>query len=109
MYVLGVVGTLSFSLITFDVEPRYFAWWQYGYLALIMIALVIVGIIVFCYGYFDTKLWLWAQGKKDQAREVIRRIYRNPGSVPQDALLASQETLRACETTKPMWLGFSES
>lgn len=108
MYVLGMLVTLTFSLITFEVKAPYLEWWQYAYILLILLVAALGAVILLCYGYFDTKLWLWAEGRKTQAREVIRRIYRNPGSVPREATLSSREVQWEQETKKPLWLGFSE-
>lgn len=109
MYVVGVVATLSFSRITFEVsQPPYMKWWQYAYLLLMTLTIIIVAVIVSCYRGFDTKLWLWSKGRRSQAREVIRKIYRNPGSVPSEATFAHLEVSGINETNKPRWLGFSD-
>mmetsp|Transcript_15684 Transcript_15684/g.28599 ORF Transcript_15684/g.28599 Transcript_15684/m.28599 type:complete len:466 (-) Transcript_15684:29-1426(-) len=107
MFVLGVVGTLTFSQITFEYDSVYLEWWQYAYIILIALSLILGGIILSCYRYFDTKLWLWSHNRKSQAREVIRRIYKNPGSVPQEATLITREVSGSMETKKPLLLGLT--
>jgi hypothetical protein len=108
MWILGIFTTLTFSLMTFKVHSPYLQWWQYGVLMLVLLALIVVAVILLFYRYFDSRMWLWVRGRKHQAREVMRRILRNPGRVPEEAAFVNSEVDKEFETRKPLLLGFSE-
>lgn len=109
MWVLGMVSTLTLSVLTFQFTSPVLQWWQYALIGLVTIACVIVVVIRVCYRDFDTVMWLLSKGKKHQARDVIRKIHQNPGLVPQEASFWNFELTELQSTKKPLLLGISKS
>mmetsp|Transcript_33911 Transcript_33911/g.59112 ORF Transcript_33911/g.59112 Transcript_33911/m.59112 type:complete len:414 (+) Transcript_33911:1176-2417(+) len=105
MWVLGMVTTLTLSIMTFQHTSPGLAWWQFAFIGLIIVALVMALVIRKCYKKFDTILWLLSKNRKADAREVMRRIHSNPGLVPQEVTFWRDELSEAPDTRKPLLLG----
>jgi MFS family permease len=108
MWVLGLYCTLVMSLLTFKHSPPSLEVWRYAVLVLICFTVVIAGVISSYFHHFDTVMWLILKDKPDQAREVMRRIHRNPGLVPREAQFWNFESSQTQNTKKPLLLGMSK-